>query len=87
MNWDEVTLVIVASFGCVTLLLTQISEVLSKVPQIIRAWRQVRDELGGGTHPASRGHSAGVVNPGSLPVDRNGTGRAPGEPEAARDES
>ncbi|MEV4436855.1 hypothetical protein [Streptomyces sp. NPDC049585] len=49
MKWDEVTLVILAAFGCVTLLLAQISEVLSRLPQIIRAWRQVRQELNGGT--------------------------------------
>ncbi|MET9547613.1 MULTISPECIES: hypothetical protein [unclassified Streptomyces] len=49
MKWDEVTLVILAAFGCVTLLLTQISEVLSRLPQIIRAWRQVRRELSGET--------------------------------------
>ncbi|MFF8692025.1 hypothetical protein ACWD6K_12860 [Streptomyces sp. NPDC002431] len=45
MSWDQVTLLVLASFGCLTLLLTQISEVLSKVPPIIRAWRRVQDEL------------------------------------------
>lgn len=39
------TLLVLASFGCLTLLLTQVSEVLSKVPPIIRAWRRVQDEL------------------------------------------
>ncbi|MFJ1702183.1 hypothetical protein [Kitasatospora sp. NPDC088346] len=55
MSWDRVTLFVLASFGCVTLLLTQISEVLSKVPPIIRAWRRVRDELrpGGRDCPAA----------------------------------
>lgn len=48
MNWDDISLVILAAFGCLTLLLTQVSEVLSKLPQIIRAWRQVRDELSNG---------------------------------------
>lgn len=38
-------MLVLASFGCITLLLTQISEVLSKVPPIIRAWRRVQDEL------------------------------------------
>ncbi|KUL43051.1 hypothetical protein [Streptomyces regalis] len=52
MKWDDVTLVILAASGCLTLLLTQVSEVLSRLPQIIRAWRQVRSELsGGGTGP------------------------------------
>ncbi|MFF2213020.1 hypothetical protein [Streptomyces antibioticus] len=53
MKWDEVTLVILAAFGCVTLLLAQISDVLSKLPQIIRAWRQVRRELSADTDPGS----------------------------------
>lgn len=45
MSWDNVTLVILAAFGCVMLLLTQITEVLSKLPEIIRAWREVRRAL------------------------------------------
>lgn len=45
MNWDNVTLVILAAFGCVMLLLTQIAEVLSKLPEIIRAWHEVRRAL------------------------------------------
>ena len=53
MSWDRVTLLVLASFGCVTLLLTQISEVLSKVPPIIRAWRRVQDELRRGGHDRS----------------------------------
>ncbi|WP_369168814.1 hypothetical protein AB5J49_13265 [Streptomyces sp. R28] len=51
MKWDDVALVILAASGCLTLLLTQVSEVLSRLPQIIRAWRRVRDELSGGTGP------------------------------------
>ena len=53
VSWDRVTLLVLASFGCVTLLLTQISEVLSKVPPIIRAWRRVQDELRRGGHDRS----------------------------------
>lgn len=48
MSWDNVTLVILAAFGCVMLLLTQIAEVLSKLPEIIRAWREVRRALQAG---------------------------------------
>lgn len=48
MSWDNLSLVILAAFGCLTLLLTQMGEVLSKLPQIIRAWRQVRNELRNG---------------------------------------
>ncbi|GHF42852.1 hypothetical protein GCM10018790_20890 [Kitasatospora xanthocidica] len=53
MSWDQVTLLVLASFGCVTLLLTQISEVLSKLPPIIRAWRRVQDELRRSGHDRS----------------------------------
>lgn len=52
MNWDDLSLVILAAFGCLTLLLTQVSEVLGKLPQIIRAWRQVRNELRDGAPDA-----------------------------------
>ncbi|MFJ4324966.1 hypothetical protein ACIP3A_17925 [Streptomyces tricolor] len=49
MRWDDITLAILAAFGCVTLLLAQIDEVLGRLPRIIRAWRRVRRELDGGT--------------------------------------
>ncbi|WP_371652343.1 MULTISPECIES: hypothetical protein [unclassified Streptomyces] len=87
MKWDEVTLVILAAFGCVTLLLTQISEVLSRLPQIIRAWRQLRHELSGGTEPGFRDHPAGVTNPDTPSVDPSSRARTTGEPEAGRDEA
>ncbi|GHF32630.1 hypothetical protein [Streptomyces morookaense] len=48
MSWDDVTLLILASFGCLTLLLTQVGEVLSKLPQIIRAWQEVQRVLRSG---------------------------------------
>ncbi|WP_329179610.1 hypothetical protein [Streptomyces sp. NBC_01477] len=63
MKWDEVTLVILAVFGCLTLLLTQVSEVLSKLPEIIRAWRRVRRELNGGMGPDDPQRSADVSVP------------------------
>lgn len=50
MDWDNLSLIILAAFGCLTLLLTQISEFLSKLPEIIRAWQRVREELRGGDH-------------------------------------
>lgn len=46
MKWDSLTLAILAFSGCVTLTLSQINEVLARIPPIIRAWRQVRSELG-----------------------------------------
>ncbi|WP_338931197.1 hypothetical protein WEB32_09980 [Streptomyces netropsis] len=52
MSWDNLSLIILAAFGCLTLLLTQVGEVLSKLPQIIRAWRQVRNELRNGADHA-----------------------------------
>ncbi|MFF0819355.1 hypothetical protein ACFYUR_03085 [Micromonospora haikouensis] len=45
MSWDELSLIILAAFGCLTLLLAQVDETLSKLPRIIRVWRQVRNEL------------------------------------------
>ncbi|WKX69940.1 hypothetical protein [Streptomyces sp. XD-27] len=88
MKWDDVTLIILAAFGCVTLLLTQISEVLSRLPQIIRAWRQVRQELSGGTGSGSPDHSAGTTSPGTPAVNSSDAGgHTPGEPEAGRGES
>ncbi|MFE9606332.1 hypothetical protein [Streptomyces hokutonensis] len=45
MRWDDITLAILAGFGCVTLLLAQINDLLSKLPEVIRAWRRVRQEL------------------------------------------
>ncbi|MFF4155657.1 hypothetical protein [Streptomyces sp. NPDC001678] len=86
MKWDEVTLVILAAFGCVTLLLTQISEVLSRVPQVIRAWRQVRQELNGGTDSGSRARSTSATTPDTPMADPNDGGRTLREPRAEQDE-
>ncbi len=56
MKWDDITLAILAASGCVTLLLAQVSDVLSRLPRIIRAWRRVRRELSGTDDPVRRGH-------------------------------
>ncbi|GAA1182257.1 hypothetical protein F4556_005412 [Kitasatospora gansuensis] len=45
VNWDGITIGVLAAFGCVMLVLTQIREVLAKLPELIRAWRRVRQEL------------------------------------------
>ncbi|MEV5876626.1 hypothetical protein AB0L75_20810 [Streptomyces sp. NPDC052101] len=45
MSWDDITLTVLAAFGCVTLLLAQIDDVLGRLPRIIRAWRRIRREL------------------------------------------
>jgi hypothetical protein len=78
VSWDNLSLVILAAFGCLTLLLTQMGEVLSKLPQIIRAWRQVRNELRNGAdhdcHDASSEH--GDRNVGPAPE----SARSPGTP-------
>ncbi|MGW1152618.1 hypothetical protein ACWD7B_31515 [Streptomyces rubiginosohelvolus] len=80
MNWDNLSLVILAAFGCLTLLLTQVSEVLAKLPQIIRVWRQVRNELRNGAPDA--GPALTPCDEQST-VDRNsnvqGTGTSSGE--------
>ncbi|WP_093784472.1 hypothetical protein [Actinacidiphila guanduensis] len=69
MKWDEVTLVILAVFGCFTLLLTQVSEVLSKLPEVIRAWRRVRRELSGGMDgPVGPERSTDMGAPGTPAV-------------------
>lgn len=70
MKWDDITLFLLALFGCVMLLLAQVSEVLSKLPQIIRAWRDVRRELNGGSESRA-GH------PESGSTDREMPGRGP----------
>lgn len=86
MKWDEVTLGILAAFGCVTLLLAQISEVLSRLPHIIRAWRQVRHELGAGTDRSPRDHSTRDPAPGTSAVDPSDGDHTAGEPGGGRDE-
>lgn len=58
MKLDNVTLVILAVSGCITLLLTEISDVLSRLPQLIRAWRQIRQELNGASDSGSQDRSA-----------------------------
>ncbi|WP_037707945.1 hypothetical protein [Streptomyces griseus] len=45
MNWDSVLLTVLAVSGCVTLLLTQADDILTRLPRLIRAWRNVRGEL------------------------------------------
>lgn len=86
MEWDEVTLVILAASGCVTLLLAQISEVLARLPQIIRVWRQVRHELSAGTNACSRDHSTRVTAPGTLAVDSSDGDHASSGTGAGQDE-
>ncbi|MFF5972452.1 hypothetical protein ACFY7C_13140 [Streptomyces sp. NPDC012769] len=45
MSWDAVALFLLALFGCVTLVLAQVGDVLDRLPRLIRAWREVRREL------------------------------------------
>jgi hypothetical protein len=52
---DHFALVILAFFGFVMLLLTQIDEVLARLPPIIRAFREVCREV--------RGESGGRLSP------------------------
>ncbi|WP_327182637.1 hypothetical protein [Streptomyces sp. NBC_01334] len=80
------TLVILAAFGCVTLLLTQISDVLSRIPQIIRAWRQVRRELSGVPDAGSGDHLARGTSPGTLAVSQRDGDPALDERGMRRDE-
>ncbi|MET8980372.1 hypothetical protein ABZX85_32680 [Streptomyces sp. NPDC004539] len=63
MKWDEISIAILAVFGCVMLLLTQVKEVLGKLPEIIRAWRQVRRELRGTDPPEGSTPDAATTDP------------------------
>jgi len=45
MMWEEATVLIPAVFGCLTFVLTQIRELLSKVVAIIDEWHDVRRAL------------------------------------------
>ena len=74
MSWDNVTLVILAAFGCVMLLLTQIAEVLSKLPEIIRAWREVRRALQAGQDDLPEVQGSREAND---PAPVSGGGNAP----------
>ncbi|CAL9319124.1 hypothetical protein [Streptomyces sp. SudanB52_2052] len=78
MSWDDLLLLILAFFGAVSLLLAQISDVLSRLPQIIRAWRQVRQEWSGGRDTgssASGARTSGRLRQGDAGIDPNSCGR------------
>lgn len=47
MNWDNATLTILAAFGASMLMLTQLRELLIKLPDVIQAWNEVRRSLQG----------------------------------------
>ncbi|MDP9849546.1 hypothetical protein [Streptosporangium lutulentum] len=42
MNWNTLTPFVLAGFGFLTLVLTQLREVLAKLPELIRMFRTVR---------------------------------------------
>ncbi|MBL1113454.1 hypothetical protein JK364_13775 [Streptomyces sp. 110] len=48
MDWDTVTLLVLAAFGLAGLILTMSAELLSKIPAVIEAWRRVRTTWRGG---------------------------------------
>ena len=60
MTWDDLLLLILAFFGAFSLLLAQVGEVLSRLPAIIRAWRQVREEWSGGADSGSPDRPVGA---------------------------
>ncbi|MEU5267627.1 hypothetical protein [Streptomyces hygroscopicus] len=41
MDWDTVTLLVLAAFGLAGLILTMAAELLAKIPAVIEAWRRV----------------------------------------------
>ncbi|MFC8590309.1 hypothetical protein [Streptomyces atroolivaceus] len=74
MSWDNATLIILATFGCTTLLLTQIAEVLSKLPEIIRAWHEVRRALqarSDAPSPQEADESSNITSRGNAQDDRH----------------
>ncbi|WP_105976001.1 hypothetical protein [Streptomyces geranii] len=58
MKWDDVSLAILAGFGCLSLLLAQVNDVLSRLPQIVRSWRRFRRELNGGAGSRAQGRDS-----------------------------
>ncbi|MFE9900217.1 hypothetical protein [Streptomyces achromogenes] len=42
MDWDAIALSVLAAFGAVVIALSQLHDVLGKVPAIIRAWHKIR---------------------------------------------
>ncbi|MFI7030150.1 hypothetical protein ACIBK1_15735 [Microbispora rosea] len=42
MNWNTLTLFMLAGFGFLTLAITQLREILAKLPELIRMFRTVR---------------------------------------------
>ncbi|WP_260634939.1 hypothetical protein [Streptomyces angustmyceticus] len=42
MNWDNIALLVLALSGTLSLLLSQVRDVLSKTAEVITAWQEVR---------------------------------------------
>ncbi|MET8140598.1 hypothetical protein ABZU32_09840 [Sphaerisporangium sp. NPDC005288] len=42
MTWEAATLVVIAVTGILTLVLTQVRDILLKVDEVLDAWRRVR---------------------------------------------
>lgn len=45
MNWDSITLYVLAGFGVVLLVLGQLRDVLAKVTELVSAWREFRNSI------------------------------------------
>ncbi|MFF4346340.1 hypothetical protein [Streptomyces sp. NPDC001530] len=45
MNWDGITLYVLAGFGIALLILTQLRELLEKATEVIGAWRELRSSM------------------------------------------
>ncbi|MCO6005258.1 hypothetical protein NE236_09695 [Actinoallomurus purpureus] len=45
MNWNTLTLSMLAGFGFLTLVITQLREVMAKLPELIRTLRAVRHAI------------------------------------------
>ncbi|SEE88008.1 hypothetical protein SAMN05428954_4307 [Streptomyces sp. 2112.3] len=42
MNWDSIALLVLALSGTLSLLLSQVRDVLAKTAEVITAWQEVR---------------------------------------------
>ncbi len=45
MSWDSLALLILALSGVLSLLLSQVRDVLAKTAEVIHAWREVQQSL------------------------------------------
>nr|WSZ97261.1 hypothetical protein OH820_17795 [Streptomyces sp. NBC_00857] len=45
MNWDRITLYVLAGFGVALLALAQLRELLGKISEVVGAWHELRSNM------------------------------------------